>query len=53
MNEKMNEIMARAKEIEMMMDTPTFDEICAEVRASLPPSKYMRARYMRNCSGLI
>lgn len=42
------------REIELLkiIKPATFYEIVDEVRNSLPPTKTMRARYMRNCQGL-
>lgn len=47
------EILARAKELESQIAPATFQEMVEEVRESLPPTKTMRSRYMKNCQRLI
>ncbi len=46
------ELTERERELIEMTRPATFYEMVAEVRESLPPTKTMRTRYMRNCQGL-
>lgn len=48
----MIEITKRVQELLAELREPTLQEMAEEVRASLPPTRTMLARYMRNNRGL-
>ncbi len=46
------ELTERERELIEMTRPATFYEMVAEVRESLPPTRYTRTQYMRACQGL-